>query len=114
MIAKPNNQPKVSQDIDLMICWLNEKGLIPGGKYTIKHTTKEARCIIKEIQYTVDINTLHKNEENKTIGLNDIGRIRIRTTKPLYYDSYKTNRYTGSVILIEESTNETVGAGMII
>lgn len=114
MIAKPNNQPKTSQDIDLMICWLNEKGLIPGGKYTIKHTTKEARCIIKEIQYTVDINTLHKNEENKTIGLNDIGRIRIRTTKPLFYDSYKTNRYTGSVILIEESTNETVGAGMII
>ncbi len=114
MIAKPNNQPKTGQDIDLMVCWLNEKGLIPGGKYTLKHTTKEARCIIRDIHYTVDINTLHKNEENKNIGLNDIGRISIRTTKPLFYDSYKNNRYTGSIILIDEATNETVGAGMII
>jgi len=114
MIAKPNNQPNNGQDIELMICWLNEKNLILGGKYALKHTTKEARCIVKEINYTVDINTLHKNEDNKTIGLNDIGRIRIRTTKPLFYDSYKNNRYTGSVILVDESTNETVGAGMII
>ena len=114
MIAKPNNQPNNGQDIELMICWLNEKNLVHGGKYALKHTTKEARCIVKEINYTVDINTLHKNEDNKTIGLNDIGRIRIRTTKPLFYDSYKNNRYTGSVILVDESTNETVGAGMII
>jgi sulfate adenylyltransferase subunit 1 len=114
MIAKPNNQPKTGQDIELMICWLNEKKLALGGKYAIKHTVKEARCIIKEINYTVDINTLHKNEDNKTIGLNDIGRIKIRTTKPLFYDSYKNNRFTGSLILIDESTNETIGAGMII
>lgn len=114
MIAKPNNQPMTGQDIELMICWLNEKKLTLGGKYSIKHTVKEARCIVKEINYTVDINTLHKNEENKTIGLNDIGRIKIRTTVPLFYDSYKNNRFTGSLILIDESTNETVGAGMII
>lgn len=114
MIVKPNNQPQVSQDVELMICWLNEKKLTPGGKYTIKHTTKEARCVIKDVRYKVNINTLHRIEDDLTIGLNDIGRILIRTTSPLFYDSYKKNRATGSVILIDEFTNETVGAGMII
>ena len=97
-----------------MICWLNDKKLIPNGKYVIKHTTKEARCIVKEVRYKVDINTLHKIEDEKSIGLNDIGRILIRTTSPLYYDSYKKNRTTGSVIIIDEFTNETLAAGMII
>ncbi|HEX6982798.1 MAG TPA: sulfate adenylyltransferase subunit CysN [Balneolaceae bacterium] len=114
MIAKPDNQPQVSQDIDMMICWLNKEPLKPNGKYTIKHTTKDARCIVKEVKYKVDINTLHRVEGDKEIGLNDIGRIRIRTTKPLFYDSYKRNRSTGSIILIDEFTNETVGAGMIL
>ncbi|HXA00690.1 MAG TPA: sulfate adenylyltransferase subunit CysN [Cytophagaceae bacterium] len=114
MIVKPNNQPKIGQDIELMICWLNDKKLQPGGKYTIRHTTKEARCVIKDIRYKVNINTLHRIEDDKTIGLNDIGRILIRTTAPLFYDSYNKNRSTGSIILIDEFTNETVGAGMII
>lgn len=114
MIAKPDNQPKVGQDIDLMICWLNKKPLQPRGKYAIKHTTQEARCIIKEIKYKVNINTLHRAEGDKKIGLNDIGRIQIRTTQPLFYDSYKRNRTTGSLIIIDEYTNETVGAGMIL
>nr|WKN39118.1 sulfate adenylyltransferase subunit CysN [Tunicatimonas sp. TK19036] len=114
MIAKPDNQPKVGQDIDLMVCWLNEKKLSPRGKYAIKHTTKDARCVVKEIKYKVNINTLHRIEDDLEIGLNDIGRISIRTTSPLLYDSYKVNRTTGSVILIDEFTNETVGAGMII
>lgn len=114
MIAKPDNQPEVGQDIDLMICWLNKEELDPNGKYAIKHTSKEARCIIKEVKYKVNINTLHRVEGDKEIGLNDIGRIRIRTTKPLFYDSYKRNRTTGSIILIDEFTNETVGAGMIL
>ncbi|MEY3416018.1 MAG: sulfate adenylyltransferase subunit 1 [Bacteroidota bacterium] len=114
MLVKTLNQPTVSQDIELMICWLNDKKLIPNGKYVIKHTTKEARCIVKEVRYKVDINTLHKIEDEKSIGLNDIGRILIRTTSPLYYDSYKKNRTTGSVILIDEFTNETLAAGMII
>jgi len=114
MIAKPDNQPTVGQDIDLMICWLNKKPLQPGGKYAIKHTTQEARCIIKEVKYKVNINTLHRAEGDKEIGLNDIGRIHIRTTQPLFYDSYKRNRSTGSLILIDEYTNETVGAGMIL
>ncbi len=114
MIVKPNNQPKVGQDIEMMICWLNEKQIVPGGKYGIRHTTKDARCIVKGIRYKVDINTLHKIEDDLTLGLNEIGRIFVRTTQPFFYDSYKNNRGTGSVILIDENTNETVGAGMII
>lgn len=114
MIVRTNNQPHVGQDIDLMICWLNDKALNPGGKYTIKHTTQELRCIVKEIRYKVNINTLHRIEDDLKIGLNDIGRIAIRTTKPLFYDSYRRNRSTGSVILVDEFTNETVGAGMIV
>lgn len=114
MIAKPDNQPKVGQDIDLMVCWLNQEKLKPGGKYTIRHTTNDARCIIKEVKYKVDINSLHRVDGDKEIGLNDIGRIRIRTTKPLFYDSYSRNRSTGSLIIVDEFTNNTVGAGMII
>lgn len=114
MIVRENNVPHVSQDIDLMICWMNERKLIPGGKYSVRHTTKDVRCIVKEIRYKVDINTLHRNEVDKEIKMNDIGRIRIRTTQPLFYDSYRKNRITGSLILIDEGTNETVGAGMIV
>ena len=114
MIVKPNNQPEVGQDIELMLCWLNDKKMTPGGKYGIRHTTKDARCVIKEVRYKMNINTLHKIEDDKTIGLNDIGRILIRTTSPLFYDNYNKNRITGSVILVDEFTNETVGAGMIL
>jgi len=114
MLVRQNNQPCIEQDIELMICWMNDKKMILKGKYTIRHTSQTARCIIKNIQYKMDINTLHRNEEEKEIGLNDIGRITIRTTKALFYDSYRRNRNTGSVILIDEATNETVAAGMII
>jgi len=114
MIVRENNQPTIGQDIDLMICWLNERPLKLNGKYAIKHTTNDARCIIKEIRYKLDINTLHRNEDDLKIGVNDIGRIKIRTTKPLLYDRYERNRETGSLILIDEGTNETVGAAMII
>src|SRR5690554_1268770 len=111
MIVRENNQPNVSQDIDVMICWLNDKPLQAGGKYAVKHTTNDARCIIKDVRYKIDINTLHRNEEDKNIGMNDIGRIAIRTTKPLYFDSYRRNRNTGSLIIIDEASHETVGAG---
>ena len=114
MIVRENNQPTVSQDIDLMICWLNERKLEQGGKYALKHTTRDARCVIKEVKYKVDINSLHRNETDKEIRMNDIARIQIRTTQPLLFDSYRINRITGSLILIDEHTNETVGAGMII
>ena len=114
MLVKANNQPEIGQDIELMVCWLNEKKMAQNGKYIIRHTTKEARCVIKEIRYKMDINSLHRVEGDLTIGLNDIGRILIRTTSPLFYDSYNKNRFTGSIIFIDEFTNETVGAGMII
>ncbi|MFI5218024.1 MAG: sulfate adenylyltransferase subunit CysN [Bacteroidia bacterium] len=114
MIVRENNVPSIGQDIEMMVCWMNEKKLMHGGKYTIRHTTKEVKCVIKDIRYKVDVNTLHRIETDKEIGMNDIARIHIRTTQPLFYDSYRKNRITGSIILIEEGTNETLGAGMII
>lgn len=114
MIVRANNVPKQEQDIDLMICWFHEKPLQERGKYILRHTTKEARCIIREVRYRMDVNTLHRDMQSKTIGMNDIARISIRSTLPLFIDSYQRNRITGSVILIDEGTNETVAAGMII
>jgi len=114
MIVKENNGPQIGQDIDTMICWLNEKPLVLKGKYAVKHTSKDVRCMVTDIKFKVDINTLERNVEDKVIGLNDIARISIRTTKPLFYDSYRKNRSTGSLILIDEATNETVGACMIV
>ena len=114
MIVRTHNQPNVSQDLEVMICWFNERPLQLNGKYTIMHTTQEARCIVKEIRYRLDINTLHRDVEDTTIRMNDIARIVLRTTKPLFFDSYRRNRITGSIILVDEGTNETVAAGMII
>lgn len=113
MIVRSQNQPDVSQDIDMMICWFNEKQLQPNGKYIIRHTTNEVHGVIKEIIYKMNINIMHRVENDKNIGMNDIGRIKIRTTKPLCFDSYSKNRTTGSLIFIDEATNETIGAGMI-
>lgn len=114
MIVRENNQPEVKQDLDVMVCWLNDSPLMPNGKYSIKHTTNEARCIIKEIKYKMNINTLHRMEDDKEIKMNDIARISVRTTKPLFCDKYSRNRITGSIILIDEATNVTVGSGMIV
>ena len=114
MIVRPGNQPRVEQDLDIMMCWLNNKPMNPGGKYAIKHTTNESRAMVKEVVYKVNINTLQREEGDKDIRMNDIARIKLRTTKPLMMDSYRKNRITGSVILIDEGTNETVAAGMIV
>jgi sulfate adenylyltransferase subunit 1 len=114
MIVKKNSIPEVSQDIDLMICWFNERPLQIRTKYALKHTTNDVRCMITEIVSKVDINTLNKDFEDKNIKMNDIARIKIRTTKPLIFDSYNKNRITGSVILIDEATNETIAAGFIM
>ncbi|KRO67488.1 MAG: sulfate adenylyltransferase [Cryomorphaceae bacterium BACL11 MAG-121128-bin16] len=114
MLVRENNKPNIEQDIEVMICWMNEKKMIPNGKYAIRHTSQSARCIIKEVKYKMDINSLHRMENDKEIGLNDIGRVTIRTTKPLFFDAYTRNRNTGSIILVDEATNETVAAGMII
>ncbi|WP_424963006.1 sulfate adenylyltransferase subunit CysN [Ekhidna sp.] len=114
MIVRTNNQPEPQQDVDVMLCWLNTKGPQPRTKYTIRHTTAEAKAMIKEIRYKMDINTLHRNEEDKSITANDICRAQLRTTRPLLVDPYRKNRNTGSIILVDEGTNETVAAGMII
>jgi len=114
MIVRENNKPEVSQDIEAMICWMEDSPLQERGKYALKHTSKDARCLVKEIKYKVDINTLHRNEEDKVIARNDIARVTLRTTAPLFIDNYRRNRNTGSLILIDEATNSTVGAGMII
>ncbi len=113
MIVRPNNQPEVTQDLDVMLCWLNNRSAQPRAKYTLRHTTNEARCMIKEVLYKVNINTLHRIEDDKEIKMNDIVRVKIRSTKPLFIDEYNDNRNTGSIILVDESTNETVAAGMI-
>ncbi|MEO1652393.1 MAG: sulfate adenylyltransferase subunit CysN [Bacteroidota bacterium] len=114
MIVRPNNQPEIEQDIEAMVCWLNPKAPIDRAKYYVRHTSREARAMIKEVLYKMDVNTLHRVENDKNIKMNDIARIRIRTTAPLFFDSYRKNRQTGSLILVDESTNETVAAGMII
>ena len=115
MICRPNNQPVVSQDIDAMVCWMDEtQPLSPRKKYSIKHTTRAGRVMIKDINYRLDINTLHRDEEATEIALNEIGRISFRSTLPLFVDEYRRNRETGSFVLIDETTNSTVAAGMIL
>ncbi len=114
MIVRTGNQPKTAQNHDIMMCWLNNERPKPRGKYMIKHTSNEAKALITEIVYIMDINTLHRNEDDKEIKMNDIGRVKLRTTKPLLTDPYNRNRITGSIILIDETTNQTVAAGMII
>lgn len=114
MIVRSHNQPEISQDIDIIMCWMNAKPMNPSSKYLLIHTTKDAKAIIKEINYKIDINTLHRIENDKEIKMNDITRVRLRTTQPLFFDSYERNRNTGSLILIDEGTKETVAAGMII
>lgn len=115
MIAKPNNQPKSGQDIDAMVCWFSEKQKLAGrGKYILRHTSKEVKALVKEVRYKININTLHKIEDDLELTLNEIGRISLRVSAPLHYDSYRKNRQTGSFVLIDEFTNETVAAGMII
>ena len=112
MLVKPENQPEGKQDLDVMLCWLNSTPPRPRAKYILKQTTAEARAMITEILYKVDVNTLHR-DENTDITMNDIARVKIRATKPLFTDTYSQNRVTGSLILVDETTNETVAAGMI-
>ncbi len=115
MIVRDNNVPEITQDVDIMICWFDHsKPLQLRGKYAVRHTTQDVRCVVKEIQYKLDIETLHRNKDDQNINMNDIARITIRTTKPLFIDSYRRNRITGSLILIDEATNSTVAAAMIV
>lgn len=114
IIAKPNNQPKVDQDIDLMLCWMNQRAVNINSKFYIKHSTREVRGVLKEIQYKLDINSLTRVDNVTQLQMNDIARVKIHTAQPLFFDSYRKNRITGSLILVDEGTNETVAAGMIV
>ena len=114
MICRPHNQPQVGQDIDAIITWMSDTvTLRTGAKFAIKHTTKLARAMVKNLQYRFDVSTLHRIEDAQELGLNEIGRVTLRTTAPLFFDEYRKNRQTGSFILIDEATNNTVGAGII-
>ncbi|MBU3820653.1 GTP-binding protein [Flavobacteriaceae bacterium XHP0103] len=114
MLVRSNNKPEASQDIEVMLCWLNNVDAKPRAKYTIKHTSNDQKAMIKEVVYKIDINTLERNSEDKTLSMNSISKVKIRTTKPLMIDSYRENRTTGSIILVDDATNETVAAGMIV
>jgi bifunctional enzyme CysN/CysC len=114
MIARPANRPTVSDVFDATVCWMSETPLRQGGRYTIKHTTRSARATVRQLRYRIDVNTLHRDLEALELGLNDIGRVTLRLSAPVAFDTYSRNRMTGSFVLIDEATNDTVGAGMIL
>ncbi|MDQ1385077.1 MAG: bifunctional enzyme CysN/CysC, partial [Actinomycetota bacterium] len=115
MICRPNNQPHISQDVEAMLCWFGERAqLKPGVKYALKQTSKWARALVKDLHYRLDVNTLHRDEDATSLSLNEIGRVTLRTTAPLFSDDYRRNRATGSFILVDEASNDTVAAGMIV
>jgi bifunctional enzyme CysN/CysC len=115
MLCRPANQPSTSQDVSAMVCWMNEAATLqPRQKLAIKHTTRSARAMVKDINYRVDVDTLHRDESATSLSLNEIGRVSLRTTVPLFHDEYRRNRTTGSFILIDEASGVTVGAGMTL
>jgi bifunctional enzyme CysN/CysC len=114
MLCRPNNAPAVSQDIDAMVCWFNERPLREGAVFAVKHTTRAARARVRHLHYRLDVNTLHRDEGHQSLAMNDVGRVTLRCTVPLFVDEYRRNRITGSFILIDEATFETVGAGMVL
>ena len=114
MIASAENIPEVTQELKMMVCWFNERPMQIRGKYALRHTSNETRCMITGIEAKMNVNTLEENLEDKAINMNDIARISLKTTQPVFVDDYKKNEITGSVIIIDEATNETMGAGMII
>jgi len=114
MICRPHNQPRSSQDVDAMVCWLTDEPLRVRGMYAVKHTTRSARAQVRAIDYRIDVNTLHRDEAAETLSLNEIGRIRLRTTQPLFVDEYRRNRTTGSFLIIDEASGATVGAAMVL
>jgi bifunctional enzyme CysN/CysC len=114
MICRPNNQPTIGQDVEATISWFDSRhSLRADGIYAIKHTSRWARAKVTDLRYRLDVNTLHRDETATTLAMNEIGRIALRTTLPLFFDEYHRNRATGSFILVDEATNATVAGGMI-
>jgi bifunctional enzyme CysN/CysC len=115
MICRPGNRPREGQDVDAMLCWFSERAeLRPGAKYALKHTSKWVRAMVKDLHYRLDVNTLHRDEAAPRLALNEIGRVTLRTTQPLFFDDYRRNRATGAFILVDEATNDTLAGGMIL
>jgi bifunctional enzyme CysN/CysC len=114
MICRPHNQPTQTQDIEAMVCWMADRPLEVGGRYAVKHTTRYTRAFVEDLRYRIDVNSLHRDENAESLALNEIGRIRLRTSTPLLVDEYRKNRQGGAFILIDETTNDTVGAGMVV
>jgi bifunctional enzyme CysN/CysC len=114
MLARPHNAPAVTQDVDAMVCWFSERPLQTSAVYAIKHTTRAARAKVQHLHYRLDVNSLHRDESHQTLTMNEMGRVTLRTTVPLFVDEYRRNRVTGSFILVDEGTYETVGAGMVL
>jgi bifunctional enzyme CysN/CysC len=114
MICRPHNRPIETRDVEAMVCWMSERPLQPAGRYRIKHTSRTVLAKADELRYRIDVNTLHRHEDARELSLNEIGRLRLRLSSPLCLDEYRRNRVTGSFILIDESTNDTVGAGMVL
>jgi sulfate adenylyltransferase subunit 1 (EFTu-like GTPase family) len=114
MICRPHNQPQVTQDVEAMVCWMTDaRALSPQSRLIVKHTTRTVKAIVRDLHYRLDVNTLHRDESATQLGLNEIGRVTLRLTQPLFCDPYSRNRMTGGLILIDESTSATVGAAMI-
>lgn len=114
MLARPNNLPSALQDLEVMLCWLHERPLDPTRRYVLLHTTRETKCLVREIRYKLDVTTLHRRNDDQPVGMNDLARVSLRCQAPLFCDSYKKNRQTGSILLVDEGTNATVAAGMIL
>jgi bifunctional enzyme CysN/CysC len=114
MICRPNNRPHQTRELEAMVCWMSERPLQPAGRYRIKHTSRTALAKVDEVRYRIDVNSLHRDSEANALELNEIGRLRLRLSSPLLLDEYRRNRATGSFILIDESTNDTVAAGMVL
>jgi bifunctional enzyme CysN/CysC len=114
MMCRPQNQPRATQDVEAMVCWMTDEPLRIRGMYAVKHTTRSVRAQIRDVDYRIDVNSLHRDETADSLSLNEIGRIKLRTTKPLFVDEYRRNRTTGSFLIIDEASGATVGAGMIL
>ena len=114
MICRPHNQPQMTRDLEAMVCWMVDQPLRPGARYLLKHTTRTVRTVVDELRYRVDVNTLKRDDGAANLALNEIGRVHLRTGDPLLVDEYRDNRVTGAFILIDEATNFTVGAGLVL
>jgi bifunctional enzyme CysN/CysC len=114
LICRPHNQPDITNDFEAMICWMADEPLQPGRRYIIKHATRSAKAMVEDMRYRMDVNTLQRDQTADELGLNEIGRVHLRTSSPLLLDEYRLSRATGGFILIDEATSDTVGAGMVV